>query len=126
MPSDFPTLSLECGREVFADEIHIGGTYAGLLEGVPHDELNQSFLASLPEQMQSTFGGAPVYVLPPEIERRAEPHPMGGSRQIALSRDGFQTSAAAFNGLRVELYADGTTAVAPEQKQTLFAHWNSK
>ena len=43
-----------------------------------------------------------------------------------LSRGGFQTSAEAFNGLRVELYADGTTAIAPEQKQTLLTRWNSK
>jgi hypothetical protein len=84
MPSDFPTLKLKWELEVFADEIHIGRTYAGLLEGVPHDKLNKDILASLPEQMQSIFGAAPVYVLPPEIERRSEPHPMGGSRQIAL------------------------------------------
>jgi hypothetical protein len=85
MDSDFPTLSLESGRKVYADEIHISATYAGLLEGVPDDKLNWRILDRLPEQMGLIFRSAAVYVLPPEIERRTEPHPiMGGSRQVAI------------------------------------------
>ena len=82
MPSDFPTLQLATGGKLFADEIHIGYTYALLLDGVPSDEVNQHILNGLPERMRRIFYKAPVYVLPPEIELRTEPHPLRGSHEV--------------------------------------------
>jgi hypothetical protein len=84
MPADFPALKLTDGRAVFAEEIHIGQTYAGLLVGTPNDEINRGILNGLPQAMQRIFRNAPVYILPPEVERRTEPYPMGCSREVAI------------------------------------------
>jgi hypothetical protein len=42
-----------------------------------------------------------------------------------LQPEGASTSAESFNGLRVELEADGRTVIPSEQKQRLINRWNS-
>jgi len=83
MPSEFAELQLKNGRKIYADEVHMDRTYAGMLEGTPDDETNQFFLDALPRTMQRIFSNAPVYILPPEIERQTRPHPLRGSIEVA-------------------------------------------
>lgn len=83
MPLEFAELQLKNGRKIYANEVHMDRTYAGLLEGSPDDESNEFFLEALPRKMQRIFTDTPVYILPPEIERQTRPHPLHGSIEVA-------------------------------------------
>jgi hypothetical protein len=68
-PEPFLTVQLASGHRIVAEEIHIGRTYGGLLEGWPHDALNERIIAKLAEKNQGHFGKLPVFRLPSNILR---------------------------------------------------------
>src|ERR1043165_7662673 len=78
-------LTLNSGQRIFARSLHISGTYAGMLEGVPNDEVNSMILGGVPARYRRVFGEHPVYVLPPVIERWEEPHPADRLRQRVIA-----------------------------------------
>lgn len=64
-------LTLEAGREIWADSFHMQWTYAGLLLGYPHRTLNDRLLTRLPESATRIFCNLPVHVIEPS--RRISP-----------------------------------------------------
>ena len=70
-PKPFITVRLASGIEINAASVFMTATYAGVIEGLPYDEINTLHLESLPDQYRKlgTQLPVPVHVVPSEVER---------------------------------------------------------
>jgi hypothetical protein len=81
-------IKMDSGREIFIDEISQHRTYWGLLEGLPHPEMNEKIIESCLERARIKLGFEvePVLICPPETPIKANINPNDNFRKHYYER----------------------------------------